>query len=193
MKKTIKSILILAVAFGAASFTNTIMNKKIDIKSSSIAWTGKKVVGSHNGTIKLKSGFLEMDNNKLTGGEFVVDMTSINVGDLSGDSKGKLEGHLKSEDFFGVEKYPTAKLVITKATKNTGANEEGYSVDGNLTIKDITNPVKFNMVIIDDTASSILKVDRTKFDVRYGSGSFFDNLGDKAIDDIFELDVTLKF
>ena len=193
MKNTIKSVLILAVAFGAASFTNTIMEKKIDVKSSSIAWTGKKVLGSHNGTIKLKSGHLNMDGDKLTGGEFVVDMTTINVTDLSGESKGKLEGHLKSDDFFGIENNPTAKLVITKATKNTGANEEGYSIDGDLTIKGTTNPIKFNMVIIDNTASSTLKVDRTKYGVRYGSGSFFDNLGDNTIDDIFELDVTLKF
>lgn len=193
MKNTFKSVLILAVAFGAASFTNTVMEKKIDIKSSSIAWTGKKVLGSHKGTIKLKSGHLNMDGEKLTGGEFVVDMTTINVTDLSGENKGKLEGHLKSDDFFGIDKHPTAKLVITKATKNIKSNEEGYSIAGDLTIKGTTNPVKFNMVIIDDTASSVLKIDRTKYGVRYGSGSFFDNLGDNTIDDIFELDVTLKF
>ncbi len=192
MKTTIKSVFILAIAFGAVSFTNSILVKKIDIKSSTINWTGKKVVGSHNGTIKLKSGFLEMDNDQLTGGEFVVDMTSINVTDLTGDSKGKLEGHLKSEDFFGIANNPTAKLVITKVTKNADT-KTGYNVDGNLTIKEITKPIKFNMLVSNNTATTNLNIDRTKYDVRYGSGSFFDNLGDKAIEDNFELDVTLKF
>ncbi len=188
MKNTVKSILILTLAFATVAFTNP-MKKKINIKESKIVWTGKKVLGSHTGTIKLKDGFLEMDGNALTGGEFVVDMTTITDTDLSGESKGKLEGHLKSDDFFGVEKHPTAKLVIKSATKNA----DGYLVTGDLTIKGITNPIKFDMDMGKDFASTTLKVDRTKYDVRYGSGSFFDGLGDKAINDDFELQVTLKF
>ncbi|OAB81702.1 YceI family protein [Cochleicola gelatinilyticus] len=188
MKTVLKSVLILAVTFGAASFTNT-MTKRIDIKESTIEWKGKKVLGSHNGTINLQSGYLEIENEQLTGGEFVVDMTSINVMDLEGEGKEKLEGHLKSDDFFGIETYPTAKLVIKNATKNA----DGYLVNGDLTIKGETHPVNFDMDMGTDFASTTLKVDRTKFGVRYGSGSFFDNLGDNTISDTFELKVTLKF
>lgn len=193
MKTILKSALIIVVAVGATAFTTNIMEKKIDIKSSTITWIGKKVLGSHNGTIKLKSGFLDMENDKLIGGEFVMDMTTINNLDLSGDSKGKLEGHLKSEDFFGVEKYPTAKLIITNATNTKTSDGNNYSVQGNMTIKESTHPIKFDMLLVGNTATCKINIDRSKYDVRYGSGSFFDGLGDKAIDDIFTLDVLLKF
>jgi len=117
-------------------------------------------------------------------------MTSINVTDLEGESKQKLEGHLKSEDFFGVEKYPTAKLVITSAAKKS---EGVYGIVGNLTIKEDTHPVTFDLTMNGDAASTKLTIDRSKYNVRYGSGSFFDNLGDKTIYDNFDLEVDLKF
>jgi polyisoprenoid-binding protein YceI len=188
--KTIKSLLIIAVVFTASAFTNPMnMKKKIDITESQIEWKGKKVLGSHTGTIQLKEGYLEMDGNNLVGGMFVVDMTTINVTDLEGEDKGKLEGHLKSDDFFGVANHPTASLVITEANKKGS----GYEVTGNLTIKETTEPITFNLDVTDSTASTSLKIDRTKYGVRYGSGSFFDNLGDNAISDMFSLDVLLKF
>jgi len=169
------------------------MKKTINQQTSSIAWKGKKITGSHHGTIKVKEGQLEMENEELTGGKFVIDMNTIHVTDLSGENKEKLEGHLKSDDFFGVKNHPTASLTFTKVTKNEGKNEEGYRVEGDLTIKETTHPINFNMVIIGNTAESNLKIDRTKYGVRYGSGSFFENLGDNTINDNFELDTTLKF
>ncbi|MEH6406252.1 MAG: YceI family protein [Leeuwenhoekiella sp.] len=188
MKNSVKSVLILAVAFGTASFTN-IMTDKVEIKESSVKWEGKKVAGKHNGTINLKEGYFEMENNEITGGKFVIDMTSIITTDLTGESKGQLEGHLKSDDFFGVESYPDATLVITKTTKTSA----GYSVTGDLTIKETTEPVSFDLAVNGNTASTELTIDRSKYNVRYGSGSFFDNLGDKTIYDNFTLAIDLKF
>ncbi len=188
MKTVIKSVLILAVAVGTVAFT-TPMKEKIEIKESTIKWKGKKVLGSHNGTIDLQSGYFEMEGDQLVGGKFVVDMTSISNEDLTGDNRAKLEGHLKSDDFFGVSDHPTATLVINSATKNA----DGYMVNGDITIKGTMLPITFDMDMANGMATTGLKIDRTKFGVRYGSGSFFDNLGDNTISDNFELDIILKY
>lgn len=188
MKTMIKSALVLTVAISTLAFTNAI--KKVNITESTIEWKGKKVFGSHTGTIDLKSGHLEMEGNELTGGMFVVDMTSINVTDLkAGEGKEKLEGHLKSGDFFGVEEHPTATLEFTKVQKMSG----GYEVEGTMTIKGNSNPVEFDLEMNGNTATASFKIDRSKYNVRYGSGSFFDSLGDNTISDKFELKVSLKF
>ncbi len=189
MRTIVKTLLVLAVTTTTVSATTKPIKKKINSNESTIEWKGKKVLGSHTGTIQFKDGYLEMDGDKLTGGMFVVDMTSINVTDLNGDSKGNLEGHLKSDDFFGVASYPTATLAIKKATKT----KTGYNVTGDITIKDTTEEITFNLQMKDNTATTSLKIDRTKFGVRYGSGSFFDNLGDNTISDNFELDIVLNF
>jgi polyisoprenoid-binding protein YceI len=190
MKTIIKTALILIVIVGSVAFTSSkIVRNKVDIKESTIVWKGEKVVGSHTGTIKLEEGYFEMENNELVGGLFTIDMKSITNTDLDGENRAKLVGHLKSDDFFGVEKYPTATLIINSATKNA----DGYIVKGDITIKGVTEPITFDLDMGEDFASTKLKIDRTKFGVRYGSGSFFDNLGDKAIYDEFELEVTLKF
>lgn len=116
-------------------------------------------------------------------------MTTLAVTDLeAGKGKEKLEGHLSSDDFFGITNHKNAKLVVTKAKKT----DKGYVVAGDLTIKGKTNPIKFILTVNGDTASTTLKVDRTKYDIKYGSGSFFDNLGDKTISDEFELAINLK-
>lgn len=190
MKNIIKTVTIVTlVAFILVSFA-TIDKKEIKLDKSKIVWKGYKVTGSHEGTIALKSGKLEFNKSKLTGGQFVVDMTSIVTTDLTGEYKEKLEGHLKSDDFFGVDKFNTASLVITKVTpigKNT------YSASANLTIKGKTNPVTFEISIVGNKANVVLKVDRTKYDIRYGSASFFDNLQDKAINNEFDLIVNLEY
>ena len=187
--KLLKSVLVIAVVLTASAFTTPI-KKTINASESSIVWTGKKILGSHTGTIKLQEGYLEMDNDQLTGGMFVVDMTSIAVTDLeAGKGKEKLEGHLKSADFFGIDAHPTATLTITKATKNGNT----YDVSANLTIKGTTEAINFELEMGSSAAIASLKVDRTKFGIRYGSGSFSDDLGDKAISDKFLLDVNLKF
>jgi len=192
MKKNLfKGALASTVIVSLLSFTNVnAQEKKIDIKESKVEWEGEKVTGSHEGTIDLKDGYLTMDNGELKGGEFVMDMTSITVTDLEGEDKGKLEGHLKSDDFFGVNNYPSSKLVITSVAKKSN---DTYGVVADLTIKGKTNPVTFDLDMDGNIASTELTIDRTKYDVRFGSGSFFDNLGDKTIYDNFELEVELKY
>ena len=192
MKNTIKNLAIIAVvAFATVSFT-TIKNEKKDIKAdkSKVVWKGYKVTGSHEGTIAIKSGSLTFNENKLVGGEFVIDMTSINTTDLQGESKGKLDGHLKSDDFFGVEKHPTATLVFKKVT---ASGKNAYNVMGDLTIKGKTNPVNFIISIYGNKATASVKVDRTKYGVQYNSTSFFEGLKDKAIYDEFDLVADLEF
>ena len=185
---TMKSILIIAIILTASAFAAPV-KKQINITESSITWKGKKILGSHTGTIDLKEGFLEMEGDILVGGTFVVDMTTIAVTDLEGDYKGKLEGHLKSADFFGTQDHPIATLVINSASKvgNT------YEVGANLTIKGITELILFELEMGESAATANFKIDRTKFGIRYGSGSFGDDLGDKAISDKFLLDINLKF
>jgi polyisoprenoid-binding protein YceI len=184
----------LAIVFGAtATATTPADNDKKEVKTeeSKVTWKAYKVTGSHTGTVDLKSGALIFEKDKLTGGEFVVDMTSLVSTDLEGtDDKAKLEGHLKSDDFFGVANNPTSKLVFTQV-KPTGKNS--YEVTGDLTIKGMTKPVTFDVSIYGSKATATLKVDRAQYDVRYGSGSFFDNLGDKTIYDEFDLVVDLEF
>ena len=191
MKKTLKQIsAIVLIAFTTVAFTAAPAEKKeVNIKTSKVTWKGYKVTGSHQGTIAIKSGFLSFEGNKLTGGECIIDMTSLTNTDLEGEYKGKLEGHLKSDDFFGVEKYPTAKLTITKA-KASGKNS--YDVTGNISIKGKTNSINFVLSVYGNKANASLKIDRSKFDVRYGSTSFFDDLKDKAIYDDFDLIIDLE-
>ncbi|MDR9458408.1 MAG: YceI family protein [Salegentibacter sp.] len=166
------------------------MEKQVNTQASNVAWKGKKVLGSHSGTIDLKDGKFQMENDEIKGGEFVMDMTSITVTDLKGEDKAGLEGHLNSDDFFGVDNYPTSKLVITSiAQKEDGT----YGVVGNLTIKDQTHPVTFDLDWNDNTATTKLSIDRSKYNVRYNSGSFFSGLGDQTIYDNFDLNIELKF
>lgn len=192
MKKNLLNLAFAVVIGTAATAANPIeeVTKEVKTAESTVTWKGYKVTGSHTGTINLQSGSLSFDNDKLTGGEFVVDMTSLISTDLEGEYKGKLEGHLKSDDFFGVESHPTSKLVFTNVTA-TGKNS--YEVTGDLTIKGITKAVTFDVSIYGSKATATMKVDRSEYDVRYGSGSFFDNLGDKTIYDEFDLVVDLQF
>ncbi|WP_300027650.1 YceI family protein [uncultured Maribacter sp.] len=191
MKKSLFSLVFVAV-FGFTATASTPIDsekKEVKVSESKVTWKGYKVTGSHEGTINLKSGHLEMKGKKLTGGEFVIDMTSISCSDLqAGQGKEKLEGHLQSADFFGVENNPTSKLVFTSVK---AMNDSSYTVTGDLTIKGITKPVTLVVSMFENKASATMKVDRTKFDIKYGSGSFFDNLGDKAIYDDFDLVVDL--
>lgn len=191
MKKTILSIALVAV-FGltaTASTPNEDEKKPVKVSESTVTWKGYKVTGEHNGSINLKSGFLEMKGKKLIGGEFVVDMTSLTCNDLeAGQGKEKLEGHLKSADFFGVDANPNSKLVFTSVK---AMNDNSYTATGDLTIKGITKPVTVVVSMFQNKATATIKVDRTKYDIKYGSGSFFDDLGDKAIYDEFDLVVDL--
>lgn len=192
MKNRLKNIG-AAVIIAAITFSfSTIEGEKKEIKTdrSSVVWKGYKVTGSHKGSISLKSGHLIFNEGKLVGGEFLMDMTSLENTDLEGEYKQKLEGHLKSDDFFAVDKFPTAGLVFTKV-KSTGKNL--YEVTADLTIKNNTKSITFEMSIYGSKATANLKIDRTDYGVKYGSVSFFDDLKDKAIYDEFDLVSDLEF
>lgn len=192
MKKS-QLIIVLSLAIGSqATANNPVADEKVPVKTSEskVTWKAYKVTGSHTGTVDLKEGALIFDEGTLTGGEFSVDMTSLISTDLEGEYKEKLEGHLKSDDFFGVSENPTSKLVFTEV-KATGKNS--YEVTGDLTIKGITKPVTFDVSIYGNKATATMKIDRAQYNVRYGSGSFFENLGDKTIYDEFDLVVDLEF
>ena len=155
MKKLIKSaMLTLAGAFLLVSFSTLNDSKPVRVNESQVAWKGHKVTGSHSGTIALKSGNLEFKNDKLTGGDFVIDMTTINTTDLEGGKKDNLDGHLKSDDFFGVTNFPTASLKITKVSPH---GKDSYSVSGDMTIKGNTNPVSFAMIVKEGKATASFK------------------------------------
>lgn len=186
--KTMKTIS-LVIAFVLLASTPSVFAQKVDTGKSRVKWTGNKIGGSHNGEVKLKSGELEIKGDKIVKGNFVIDMSSITNTDLDDkESNQKLVGHLKSDDFFGVEKYPTATLTIKNSTKFTNNKA---TVTGDLTIKGKTQEITFDVTRNGKVYTSKIEVDRSKYDVRYGSKSFFDNLGNKAIDDIFILDVSI--
>lgn len=182
----ITMLFILALSFMSFS---ALTEKEVNVKESRVNWKGYKVTGQHEGTINLKSGTLTFDGDKLTGGTFVMDMTSINTTDLEGESKGKLDGHLKSADFFGIEKFPTATMTFINVSGSNG----NYKVKANLSIKETTKVVEFSMNVKDNTATANVEIDRTEYDIKYGSSSFFDGLKDKAIYDNFDLNVSLTF
>ncbi len=165
---------------------------KVSTAESKVVWTGEKLAGTHTGTINITQGDLQFDGDNLTGGSFTIDMNSIVDTDLEGEYKTKLEGHLKSDDFFGVASYPTSTFKIT-SLKSTGNNK--YEVTGDITIKGTTEKITFPTELAikgsQVTANSKITVDRSKFNVKYGSKSFFAEIGDKVIYDEFVLDVTL--
>lgn len=171
---------------------NTTLNaqtrKNADVAKTSLNWLGEKVLGKHTGTILLKSGWINWDNNMITEGEFLIDMASLK----DDDGNARLEAHLKSDDFFGTDNYPTSKVVIT----GSDSFEKGTAiVRGDLTIKQNTHPIEFKATLKQDDKGiwfyANIIVDRTKYNVRYGSGSFFSNLGDNVIYDEFKVKVSL--
>jgi len=189
---SLKSVAIsLCVLFLGLTFLNftSIQKNVVEVKNSSIQWKSEKVVGSHEGEISLKSGELIYEDGNLVGGNFIMDMNSLICTDLSGEYKGKLEGHLKSEDFFSVETYGTAGLVITNVLK---VNSKKHTITADLTIKGITKPITFEANAEENKFAAHIHIDRTEFDVKYGSGSFFEGLGDNMIYDEFELTVSLE-
>ena len=186
-----KSLLLTTAFFFALA---TVATAQLDADKSLVTWKGYKVTGEHAGTISVAdSSSLDFKEGVLTGGMIFIDMPSIAVTDMTGGGAAKLEGHLKSADFFGVEKFPTAKLVITKVVSRGTPGD--YRVTAEITIKENTETIRFNTKVTEEMGAFVavadITVDRTDFDVRYGSGSFIDNLGDKTIYDEFDLTVKL--
>ena len=158
----------------------------LNILESSLKWEGKKITGSgHNGSLTFLDSEVKLENGNIKSGVFTVDMTTLTCDDLTANQgKAKLEGHLKSDDFFSVEKFNKATLTIL-SVQNSNAT-------GVLTIKDISHPIEFKLTKNKDTYSADLVFDRSKYNVKYASGNFFKNLGDKLILDEIELSAQLK-
>lgn len=182
---------------GEAATTTTAKGTAYTVnKGSLVNWEGAKPTGKHDGTINISSGSLFVNGKDITGGKFTIDMTSLTCTDLAGDGKGKLEGHLKSGDFFDVENHKTSTFEITKVTKLSGDNTASHMIFGNLTLKGITKNVGFKSIVTvkDGSLSATtpqFKIDRTKWNVKYGSKKFFDNLKDKFINDEIGLSISL--
>lgn len=185
MKKLV--VVLIAVLF---TFSGMAQKVNFNAQKSQLKWTGKKVTGEHWGYIQLKSGEIELKDGRINSGTFIINMATLTCEDLEpGEWHDKLVGHLKSEDFFNVANYKEAILEITNSTpfKNDKAK-----VNGKLTIKGITHPISFDAVKTDNGYAAKVVVDRTKYDIKYGSGKFFEGLGDKMIYDEFTLDVTIS-
>lgn len=185
-KSIIISLLMLMIPASLISQTSRL----IDVENSKIKWIGEELSGkNHYGSLKFKNGSLQLDSGKIISGNFTVDMNTINVEDLQGGSKQRLEGHLRSDDFFSVEKFSEA---IFEINSSAVVNEDGANqiLSGNLTIKGITHPAKLE---IDNNWAAKLVFDRSKYDVRFRSGNFFQNLGDKLIYDEIVISANIVF
>ena len=169
---------------------------KVNTERSTMKWNAKKVGGEHYGKIKLAQGTLDVKSNKLTGGTFTIDMTTIVVEDITRpESNKRLTDHLKSDDFFSVEKHAASTFKITKVTPLKGkAGEPHYTITGDLTIKGITNPVTFPATVTitgkSAQAEAVIVVDRIKYDIKYRSG-LLGTAADKVIEDIFTINLKL--
>jgi polyisoprenoid-binding protein YceI len=169
----------------------------VDAPKSTFKWNAKKVVGEHSGTVAYQAGNITINANKLAGADITIDMASIDCTDLSGEYHDKLVGHLKADDFFATEKFNTAKIKIKSASEIKGAatGSNNYNVVADLTIKGITKEISFPaFVVINPTqviANAELDIDRTAFEIKYGSASFFEGLGDRAIANTFNVKVRI--
>ena len=185
----------LLFLFSNSIFSQT-LSQSINITKSNVKWYGDEITGKqHYGSLKFKEGNIILTgtgkiSDKIISGNFVVDMTSLNVEDLTGRGKTSLEGHLKSDDFFSVNKFNFAYLKILKSNDPINGVQ---TINGDLTIKGISHPVTFTMELNGKKAKSNLIFDRTKYDVKFRSGNFFQNLGDKLIYDDIKLEVNLEF
>jgi polyisoprenoid-binding protein YceI len=183
--------LLATAAFTAFSFAPEIA--KVNTTESTVTWTAKKVTGQHHGKVPITAATLDYENGKILGGTFEMDMTSLTVEDITdAGSNKKLTDHLKSDDFFSVEKHKKSSFKITNAKTSNGKD---YELTGNLTIKGITKPVTFPATVGVNggkiTATGKLTFDRTDYDIKFRSGTYFENLADKLIYDDVELDVKL--
>ncbi len=165
----------------------------VHIDKSELSWIGKELSTKiHTGSLNISNGIIQVSDDNSISGNIKINMSTINVTDLQGRSKEMLEKHLRSADFFEVENYPEAQINFKSKSFNKLVNQ--ISFEGDLTIKDITNPISFNATLIESSpylkANAILSFDRSKYDVRFRSGSFFENLGDKLILD--DIDVNIK-
>ncbi len=189
MKKIFLTLSILTGMAVFMSFNKPVkdVTYTVDTEKSTIDWTAKKVGGGHTGTIKITSGTLVSNGKALTKGAFLINMSSIT------SDNARVTTHLKSDDFFAAEKNPNSKFEITKVT---AAGAERVNITGNLTIKGISQPITFPATVkqqkdIIVAVANGIRVDRTKYDIKFRSKTFFLEIGDKAVDDEFELNINL--
>lgn len=166
---------------------------QIQKSGSTVNWTGKKVLGLHTGTINVAEGYIDISEKGIKNGEIIIDMTSIVITDIDDPkTNGDFLAHLQNDDFFSVDKFKTSKLTIAEAEKK---ENNSFLLKGNLTIKDITHPVSFTATVevLTDFLHSLgeIVIDRTQYNIRYGSGRFLQNLGDSLIYDDFVLQFKL--
>jgi polyisoprenoid-binding protein YceI len=186
MKQKVILLLAAILILGAQGFAQ---DYKVLSDKSIIRWSGKKIGKNHLGKVSLKEGSFTLKSEKFVAGQFVIDMATIVDEDLTDPNwNAKLIGHLKSNDFFAVEKFPTATLRIKESTEFV---KDEANVTADLTIKGATHPVIFKVKRSGDVFQATIIFDRSQYDVRYGSGKFFENLGDNAIEDMIPMDVTL--
>lgn len=173
--------------------TKTAEKYTVNVNDSSIEWKGFKPTGSHNGTIKIETGTLSIKDGAVESGTFLINMKSITVLDMDEEGNADLKGHLSNEDFFDVEKFPSAAFNVTGFS-----NENGKAMlSGNLTMKGVKNNITFPVTISESgnevkLVSEPFKIDRTKWGIKYKSKSIFGDLGDKFINDDMEIKVNLK-
>lgn len=165
----------------------------LDLAASVFAWHGEKVLGAHDGFIKISSGNFTVADGKIVGGKFTVDMNTISNTDLEGGAREKLVNHLKSVDFFNSAEFPQAEFVITKVEESA---DSAVKITGDLKIKNITKEISFaadlNFKEGKVFATAEFDLDRTLWDIRFGSGKFFSDLGDNMIDDLFRVKLDLQ-
>ena len=164
------------------------------IDDSELSWIGTELsTKTHTGTIDFTDGTIVVDSDNTISGNIKINMSTINVTDLQGRSKEMLERHLRSSDFFEVESYSEAKFSFISKSFDKLSNQ--ISFVGDLTIKDITNPISFNATLLETSpflkAKAVLSFDRSKYNVRFRSGNFFENLGDKLILDDIDVNIRL--
>ena len=182
------SLPLLALAF--TTITSIAQeNYKVNTEISSVEWIGRKVTGQHSGVIELKNGSYVFENNLISKGEFMINMQSIKINDIEDKGQNeKLRNHIISPDFFAVKNHPTGKLTVIKSEKHEA---DKLKVFADLEIKGISKHIEFDVTLLKDSAKMVavgeVDINRTEYDIRYGSGSFFDNLGDKVIKDFFKI------
>jgi polyisoprenoid-binding protein YceI len=194
-------VALLGVVVSPACPTFAEGGNKVSLSSeqSAISWIGRKVTGSHSGTVGLKEGEVLLEGDSIKSGSFQIDLSQLQVTDIKdAENNAKLVGHLKSADFFAVTAFPTVQFTIDQAEKLKAPlpSGENVTIKGSLTVKGITKSVEFPArVLVKDgvaEASGKVTLDRTNWDIKYKSGKFFQGLGDKLIYDTFEVDFSVK-
>ncbi len=192
MKKIFLSAILSVLTLITMATKPHVDNVRVNTENSTVKWKGSKISSSHEGTVNIIKGALNIDHGTLVGGQFSIDMQSLATTDMSEEYNKKLDGHLKNEDFFNVSEFPTASITITNAVRGSG---NSYKIIANLTIKGITHPISFAADVSVNgknfLATAKIKIDRTKWDIKYNSGNYFKDLGDKLILDEIEFDIFL--